>query len=292
MTRAVTLTGAVLFVLTVAGPAQADELPRVVSLDYCADQYVLAVADPAQVLALSLEATHVHSFYRGRAKGLPVTRADAESVLALGPDLVIRNWGGDPRMISLLGRAGIKVMTAAYGSGPDVMFANLRRFAGAMGRTEEAEALIVRTRANLEAVTGAPRLGLTAAYVAPGGITAGAGTFVDEIIDAVGFETSASKFGLEGWRPLPLEVLVADPPDVIIASFFDLKQARASNWSVARHARVREMLETTPTIYVPGRYFSCNGLFFADTVALIRSEAARAGLVAAPTRDAVREAGP
>lgn len=292
MGRAVKVTGVIWFILSVVGAARADELPRVASLDYCADQYVLAVADPAQVLALSLEAADVHSFYRDRAKGLPVVRADAESVLAMEPDLVIRNWGGDLRMLALLDRAGIKVMTATYGGGPDVMLSNLRRFADAMGRAEEAEALIARTRKNLETAIGAPRLGLTAAYVAPGGITAGVGTFVDEIINAAGFETSASKLGFKGWRPLPLEAFVSDPPDVIIASFYDLKQAKASNWSVARHARVREMLETTPTIYVPGRYFSCNGLFFADTVAFIRKEAERTGLAAAPARDALHEARP
>lgn len=141
--------------------------------------------------------------------------------------------------------------------------------------------MIRETRQKLEAATGTPRLALTAAYVAPGGITAGSGTFVDEIIGAAGFDTSASILGLEGWRPLPLEAMVRQPPDVIIASFFDLKQAKASNWSVARHARVRDMLERTPTIYVPGRYFSCNGLFFSDTVAFIRGEAERAGLVPA-----------
>lgn len=271
--------GALWALSCVSGPAWADEaLPRVVSLDYCADQYVLALAAPSQVLGLSVEAGDVHSFYRERATGLHKTRADAESVLALRPDLVIRNWGGDPRMLSLLERAGIKVMTATYGRGSQVMFDNLRRFADAMGRSREAEQLINETQRDLAAATGAPRLGLTAAYVAPGGITAGSGTFVDEIIDAAGFDTSASRLGLEGWRPLPLEVFVKDPPDVIIASFFDLKQAKASNWSVARHARIRQMLTDTPTVYVPGRYFSCNGLFFADTVALIRAEAERAGL--------------
>lgn len=259
--------------------AQAQTLPRVVSLDYCADQYVLAVADRAQILALSLEADHVHSFYRDRAVGLPKVRAEAESVLALRPDLVIRNWGGDPRMIKLLERAGISVLSADYGSGPEVMFANLNRFAKAMDRADAARSLIAQTRMNLAAASGAPLSGLSAAYVAPGGITAGTGTFVDEIIVAAGFDSSAARLGLEGWRPLPLEALVQDPPDVIIASFFDLKQARASNWSIARHARVRKMLERTPTLYVPGRYFSCNGLFFADTVSFIRTQARAAGLV-------------
>lgn len=271
--------GALLGCLFVTLVATAQTLPSVVSLDYCADQYVLAVGDPEQILGVSMEADHVHSFYRDRAAGLPKVRAEAESVLALRPDIVIRNWGGDLRMIGLLERAGVTVLTADYGRGPEVMFDNLSRFALAMNRQEVADNLISETRGNLKAAAGTLQSGLTAAYVAPGGITAGTGTFVNEIIVAAGFSSSAAKLGLEGWRPLPLETLVQDPPDVIIASFFDLKQARASNWSIARHARVRQMLEETPTLYVPGRYFSCNGLFFADTVSYIRGEAQNAGLV-------------
>jgi hypothetical protein len=67
---------------------------RVVSLDYCADQFVLALADRAQITALSIGSQRDDSYFRGRARGMRQTRGTLEEVLALRPDLVIRNWGG------------------------------------------------------------------------------------------------------------------------------------------------------------------------------------------------------
>ena len=71
--------------VAVADPTAALE-PRVVSLDYCADQYVLGLADPDQVLAVSDHADDRHSYLRDAAQGVPQLRDDAEDVLALRPD--------------------------------------------------------------------------------------------------------------------------------------------------------------------------------------------------------------
>jgi len=64
-----------------------------------------------------------------------------------------------------------------------------------------------------------------------------------------------------------------DPPDLFIASFFDTSLATQSGWSIARHNRLYQMLQDIPTIYLPGRYLSCNGLFLVDAAERIRSAA-------------------
>src|SRR5262249_24082312 len=79
--------------LCVASPAWAAPL-RVVSLDYCADQYVLALADHSQIAALSRGSQRDDSYFRDRARGIRQTRGTLEEVLALQPDLIVRNWGG------------------------------------------------------------------------------------------------------------------------------------------------------------------------------------------------------
>src|ERR1700721_4359183 len=63
---------------------------RIVSLNTCADQYLIALADKDQVAALTQFARDPgFSFYADRAKAYPVTQGQAEAVLALRPDLVI-----------------------------------------------------------------------------------------------------------------------------------------------------------------------------------------------------------
>ena len=67
---------------------------RVVSLDYCADQFLLKLADPEQILALSPDAGAGFSYLREEAQGSPTVRPRAEDLIALSPDLAIRSYGG------------------------------------------------------------------------------------------------------------------------------------------------------------------------------------------------------
>ena len=66
---------------------------RIVSLDFCADQYVLKLADRGSILALSPEAVMAHSYLREQAAGLRSVRPLAEDAIALQPDLVVRSYG-------------------------------------------------------------------------------------------------------------------------------------------------------------------------------------------------------
>ncbi len=61
---------------------------RIVSLDYCADQYVLKLVEPQRILALSPDAEKSFSYMREAARALPKVRPRAEDVLVLKPDLV------------------------------------------------------------------------------------------------------------------------------------------------------------------------------------------------------------
>ena len=70
---------------------------RIVSLDMCADQYVLGLVARPQIAALSRSAMAPESYFRNRAKGIRLVNAEAEAILSLHPDLVIRTWGGDAR---------------------------------------------------------------------------------------------------------------------------------------------------------------------------------------------------
>ena len=81
---------------------------RIVSLDFCADQYVLKLADREQILAVSPDAVREFSYMRETAQGLPTVRSVAEDVLILKPDLVVRSYGGGPKAGDFFERAGKK----------------------------------------------------------------------------------------------------------------------------------------------------------------------------------------
>ena len=249
--------------------------PMAVSLDYCADQFILSLADRDQIMALTTEAVESHSFYRDQAHGLPLFRATAEEVLQMAPDVVIRSWGGYS-MLPLLARAGIPVASSTYGTRPKALYHNMRIIGKALSQDERAEEKIrdhQRRWAALEQkLTTSESRKLRAAYIAPGGVTAGKNTFVNDIIKLAGLASLSEEFGLVGWQTLPLEALVQHPPDIIIGSFFNQKNIHVSQWSLSRHDRVRKMLNTIPTIIVPGRYLSCNGIFSVDAAEYIQGK--------------------
>lgn len=255
-----------------AGPAAAaPSTPAVVSIDYCADQYVLALADQGQIHGVSPRARQAFSYHRERAADVPVVEPVAEAILHAGPDLVVRFWGGNQRLVSMLERVGVDTVNILYGHDTETIFGNLTRVASALGRTDEASRLIADQRARIAALEARPRLNLRALYLTPSGTTGGAGTDVDGMIRLAGLENMAAELGYRGWRTVSLEELLMNPPDVFIGSFFDDADVSRSSWSPARHPRLARMMGDVRTVPVPGRFLSCSGLFSVDAAEYIRA---------------------
>ena len=254
----------------VASPAAALQ-PRVVSLDYCADQYVLGLADPDHVLAVSDHADDRHSYLRDQAHGVPQIRDDAEDVLALRPDLIVRGYDAGGRAGAYFNRLGLETFELGFASDFDDVEAMIRRTATALGQPEAGEARISHMRAQLERAAEGPRL--KALYMTPSSFTAGSGTLMDAFMTAAGFDNVIAQEGRSGWVTLPLERLHEQQPDVILAAFFDGETAPIDSWSASRHSVFRRMMETTPVIYLDAAALSCGAWFMADEAVRARQEA-------------------
>lgn len=244
--------------------------PRILSADFCADQIVLALADPRQIAALSPDAERDFSFLRARAAGIATTRADAEGVLAAKADVVLRFWGGDA---ARLGRLGVRVVTLDYATSFDGVKQNIEAAAQAMGREAEGEALISRIDARLAALAARGPAGVKALYATPGGVTAGKETMIDAILVAAGLRNETADQGLSYWPPLSAEAVVADPPEFIVAGFFSSNAERINHWSAARHPVLRRLLADRPGIAPPADVLSCPGPQSIDAAEMIREAA-------------------
>jgi len=249
-----------------------DTPPTLASMDYCADQYILALADKDQILALSTEATSVYSLFREQAAGIPQLRGTSEDMLALSPDIVVWQWKGSPAIDHLFGRADITSISVPFAGSPQAALDSLIAFGDRIGRGNEARTYVAARYAMQEKLNSLPASGLKALYITPSGYTAGGGTSVDAIIRSAGLETMAADYALHGWHPLPMELIVQAAPDVIITSFFDLP-APPSRWSLAQSPHIRDLLADLPVINLPADYLSCNGLFDIDAAYFIREQA-------------------
>ncbi|MEO1039411.1 MAG: ABC transporter substrate-binding protein [Pseudomonadota bacterium] len=254
--------------------AWADEArPRVVSLDYCADQYVLALADRDQIAAISSGPDDAWSHFRSRAEGLPLVRAAAEDVIALQPDLILRSYGGGPRALGFYERLGLEVHQIGYEPGLDAARARVREIGAALGQAARADVLIARMDATL-LEAGAEASNLGALYVTPGGVTAGAGVIVDDMLTAAGVRNLAAERGETGWPSLSLEALMLERPELVVTGFFNMPREQLDPWSASRHPLMRRRLDELTTIQLDGALLSCSAWFIAEA-ALKVSEAAR-----------------
>lgn len=252
--------------LAMAQPASA-EPRRIVSLDYCADQFVLALSDRDQIAALSRGSRRDDSYYRTRAHGIRQTRGTLEEVLALSPDLVVRNWGGPWDAERVYARFGVPVLQV--GDAPTFAAAreDLLDAARAIGRPERGAALardldlrLVRLRATRPA--RAPPV----MYLSAGGAVAGAGTLMDAVIAAAGgrnVRTDAS------WTLMPLERMTATPPALIALGFFEHGRTEMNVWSPSRHPAVRRALTQARTVSMPPAAISCEAWYAIDAAEAI-----------------------
>ena len=254
-----------------APPRALPERPasRIVSLDYCADQFVLGLADREHVRALSPDAGADFSYLRAEAAGLPTVRPRAEDVLALEPDLVVRSYGGGPRAPAFFERAGVPVLQIDFAPDIQAVRDRIRQAAAALGVPARGEALIAGMDTRLEAARAQSRGG-RALYLAPSGVAAGAGTFVHHLIESAGLDNFDDG---RGWSAIPLERLAYETPDVYAVPRFDETNDNAV-WTPYRHPVAVRRVRAGPTISIDGATTSCGGWFLADAVEALAAGAA------------------
>ncbi len=250
-----TLSIAVAFTLTACAPVASPTRPeRIVSIDYCADQMVLGLVTRERIAAVSVDVASDPAFSLPRASGLPRVRAEVERVLALRPTLVVRSYGGGPRFAAAMERAGVPVFTlpnaATLDDVDDVMAAAGERFgARAMAARRRGELATALANARQRAVSSG-----TALYVTPGDVTTGPGSLIAELVGAAGYRSYEDK---PGWHRLPVERLLADPPDLVVRGFFETVAHRQDRWTSSSHAALRRAVADVPTVAVPGSELSC-----------------------------------
>lgn len=243
---------------SIAGCGAADMRPTpqkggIVSLDACADQYVLALASPEDVSALSPEATAAHSFLREEASTFPQVRPSAEAVLALEPTLIVRAYGGGAGATALYRRAGIPVAEIGWASDIEGVFDVIRTIAAALGTPEQGGALIAEMSDRLERIKRTHE-GTSVLYVTPGGVSTGPGSLISDAITKAGHTNHETR---AGWHSLPLEHLARDRPGLVAAGFFDVQTPEHFPWSAARHPLIRSLMAEVPTVPLSGALTAC-----------------------------------
>jgi iron complex transport system substrate-binding protein len=251
----------------VGGVAEARPL-RIMALDQCADQYVLALRPDAQ-LALSPRADDPDAWMRDAAAGRRRVRPTLEAAIAFKPDVVVRYWGGEPRLLARLQATGVRVVTIEDAKEFKGIRENIRAVAQGVETSERGEALVARMDARLRTAAPDPAARRRSAlYLTAGGFTAGKGTLVDAILDAAGFANAAAG---PFFAPVSVERIALFPPAQFVLGFFD--QVRGDWRGPGRHPVVQRAAEGRVAARLPAAALTCPAWFAADAAAMLKAGA-------------------
>ena len=245
---------AILLMPALIAAAPAPKPKRIVSLNLCADQYLMALADRGQIVALSRNARDPSmSADAAKARRYPITRGGAEDVLALRPDLIVAAPGRvDAATTALRGRAHTLDVPPANSYAE--IIDQVRTIAAAVGHPARGEALIAHMNAQLGTVsTGAGR-GRTAAYYQRRGYLTGAGTLVDELLRHVGLRNLAASLGKPALSRIGLEELARAQPDYLVVET-ETDRISDQGTEMLHHP----VLASIPRIRLPQSWTVCGG---------------------------------
>ncbi|MEM7276828.1 MAG: ABC transporter substrate-binding protein [Pseudomonadota bacterium] len=252
----------VLLVFLASSTAFADSPSRVVSLDYCADQFVLKLLPREKILALSKDAERDFSYMRKSAKGIPQVRPVAENILALQPDLIVRSYGGGAQALGFFERVGVPVVQLPYANTVNDIRSNIVEVATSLGVPNQGKAVQAQMDKRLAAIRTAAT-GSSTLYMTPTGVTSGTGTLVHEMLLAAG-RTNFEK--RRGWHALPLERLAFERPTQVAAAFFTQTTNHPALWSAMRHPVAKRQISELPTVMLQGSWTACGGWFLIDAI--------------------------
>lgn len=265
----IALFAALAFVaFALAAPAQADA-GRVVSLNPCLDNILVKVADRAQIAALSHYARDAHSSsIADIAANFPVVGESAEDVIMLRPDLVLAGFHNSPATRMALERLGIHEETFRVPETVADSIAQVREVAKLVGQDARGEEVVREIETALAAAAPPDNRRPTALIFQPNGLAPSRGTLADEMLTRTGFTNAAGRYTLQKWQNVPLERLIADPPDVLLAGEVEPGQP---TWAdrVMTHPALKSLGTHTLQARFPERLLYCGGPVLIDTAAVL-----------------------
>lgn len=272
--------GACSWLLAHGATAQADAKPaRIVSLDLCADQLLIELVERGRIAAVThLAADPEVSAIWEKGKGIPITRGNAEDVLRYKPDLILAGPFGVAQTVSLLRRLQANVVVVPLASDLEGVRTAVRIVATAVGEKARGEAMIDAFDRRLASIAVAAQASAPSAVVYQvGGAVSVAGNLADVVLAAAGFRNKAAEYRLTRGGQVPLELLAASPPDLIVLTSM-ADEYRTVVGDNLRHPVLGRLRQQRASIDVPWRLWQCGTPHIAAAIA--RLAEARAGIEA------------
>lgn len=256
------------FVELLAAPAGAAPT-RIISINACTDQLLLALADRHQIIALTIFARDPRiSFYAERAAGLSLIRGTAEEVLKLKPDLVLAGSFTSRATREVLAAQGVRVATFAPATSVMGVRKQIIDAASLIGQEARGQGLVAGLDDAFAGLAPVSRP-LRALQLERRGFASGAGTLVDDIMQRLGIGNAASDLGITEVGRTSIEAVLKAKPDLLI---LDSVEPAAADQGIALliHPALEELIPARRRVVIPPNQLICGSPALAQAAQTLR----------------------
>jgi iron complex transport system substrate-binding protein len=253
---------------------------RVMSLNDCTDQLVLALLPPSRIASVTWLARDPQiSLMTDAAERVAINHGSVEEVARARPDLVIIGRGTMPETRALLDRLGWPTLVVDDAEDFSAIRRVTRQVAAALDERARGEALIADMDRNLAALAAHPGPAVRVAAWDDTGLGAQPGSLYNAVLHAIGVDNVAEQPGLATAPTVDSERLLATAPQLLLQS----DAAGAGGRPARGSALIRRFWSRNRIVDVPSADFICGTpMVGRAALALQRRLRAAAAKIGAP----------
>ena len=212
---------------TSQGTEEKTEVGRIISTSPSNTEILVGLGLTDKIVAVDKYSTDIEGL-NADIPQLELSNPDAETILALEPDLIItseiNHVGNAENPFSMLEESGIDVLYMPTSTSIEGIYSDIEKIAEATGKAAQGEALINGMKEKISAISEIaktiPESERKTVYFeispAPSLFSFGKETFLNEMIELIG---ATNIFGNEtGWISPSEETILKDNPDVILSN--------------------------------------------------------------------------
>ncbi len=230
---------------------------RIVSVNHCADQFLLHLGLDDRVRSLSFMAGDADiSPHADQLPDVYLNRGRAAEILPLRPDLVVGGTWGAAFALGRLEALGVNVVRLAPVTSLDQSAETLATLSHATHIDASAQLAAFTEKRNTIATRAAGHPKPTALAIEARGLTSGQGSLRHELMELAGLRNLAAERGMGPYGRLTLEQILAMKPDLLIhVPYAPQRPALAED--IFRHPAFDPWRATGRLITIPTRVFNC-----------------------------------
>jgi iron complex transport system substrate-binding protein len=255
-------------------PAVAAGLPRIVSMNVCTDQLLMALADPELIVGLSRFSRDASSAADNISR-YPILSGGAEDVLVSRPDIVVASLFDKRSTRELLKDHGLHVAEFAVPQNLDQVKIQIREMGEIVGHPDRA----AREIARLDAAIARARQMVADRHfsvlpLSRRGWVSGRDSFVSSLMSEAGLFNAAGDLGVGIGGFASLEAIVNLRPDFLLVSQAG-DHAGDDGQASLLHPALERFYPPARRIVIPERLTECGGVMLADALDVLVKELKR-----------------